>query len=73
MEAFAYNVFLDERNLFNRHFNAKVTPGDPAQAPEAQRQGFAEQMAQMAGNEDVEGLVKALRSRARIEVAEDRL
>jgi peptidyl-prolyl cis-trans isomerase D len=51
----------------------KVTPGDPAQAPEAQRQGFAEQMAQMAGNEDVEGLVKALRSRARIEVAEDRL
>ena len=51
----------------------KVTPGDPAQAPEAQRQGFAEQMAQMAGTEDVEGLVKALRSRARIEVAEDRL
>lgn len=52
---------------------SKVTPGDAAQANEQQRKSLAAQMAGIAGNANVEGVVKQLRQRARIEVAEDRL
>ena len=51
----------------------KVTPGDTAQATQEQRDALARQLATLAGNEDVEGVVKLLRQRARVEVAEDRL
>ena len=44
-----------------------------AHATPEQRQSLAQQLAGLAGNEDVEGVVRQLRQRARIEVAEDRL
>ncbi|HEY0310222.1 MAG TPA: peptidyl-prolyl cis-trans isomerase [Luteimonas sp.] len=52
---------------------SKVTPGDPAEANEQQRKSLAEQLAGIAGNADVQGLVRQLRRQARVEVAEDRL
>jgi peptidyl-prolyl cis-trans isomerase D len=51
----------------------KVTPGDPKEAAGDRRKTLSQQLAGVAGNEDVEGVVKLLRQRARIEVAEDRL
>jgi peptidyl-prolyl cis-trans isomerase D len=52
---------------------SKVVPGDPKQATKEQRTSLAAQLAGVAGNGDVEGVIQALRARARIEVAEDRL
>ena len=51
----------------------KVTPGDAAEATPEQRSALATQLAQVAGNEDVEGVVAKLRRQATIEVAEDRM
>jgi len=52
---------------------SKVTPGDAKAAPPQQRQALQQQLAQMVGNEDVLGLVKALRKGLKITVAEERL
>jgi peptidyl-prolyl cis-trans isomerase D len=52
---------------------SKVVPGDPKQAPPQQRQALQQQLAEMAGNDDAMGLVKAMRKRMKITVAEDRL
>ena len=52
---------------------AKVTPGDPAKATPEQRTQLQEQLGQVAGVEDAQALVEALRSRMTITVAEDRL
>jgi len=51
----------------------KVTPGDPKTAPPQQRQALQQQLAQMAGNNDAADLVKSLRKRLKITVAEERL
>ncbi len=51
----------------------KVTPGDPAEATQEQRAALAVQLAQVAGNEDVEGVLAKLRRQASIVVAEDRM
>lgn len=52
---------------------SKVIPGDPKQATADQRLQLRQQLAQMAGNADTEALVKTLRKRMKIKVAEDRL
>jgi len=52
---------------------SKVIPGNPAEATAEQKLGLQQQLAQMAGGVDVDGLVSALRKRIRITVAEDRL
>ena len=52
---------------------SKVTQGDTATATAEQRTSLEQQLASLAGNEDVEGVLRELRRRARIEVAEDRL
>ena len=51
----------------------KVIPGNPAEATAEQKLGLQQQLAQMAGGVDVDGLVSALRKRIRVTVAEDRL
>jgi peptidyl-prolyl cis-trans isomerase D len=51
----------------------KVIPGNPAEATAEQKLGLQQQLAQMAGGVDVDGLISALRKRIRITVAEDRL
>ncbi len=51
----------------------KVTPGDPAKATPEQRTQLQEQLSQLAGVEDAQALVDALRKRMTITVAEDRL
>jgi peptidyl-prolyl cis-trans isomerase D len=51
----------------------KVAPGNPKEATADQRAQLQQQLAQLAGTRDAEGLVKALRSRMKIKVAEDRL
>ena len=50
-----------------------VTPGEvpPAESPE--RAMLAAQLARLAGNDEAEDYVDALRSRMRVEVAESRL
>jgi peptidyl-prolyl cis-trans isomerase D len=52
---------------------SKVIPGDPAEATADQKASLQQQLAEMAGADDVEGLVKALRKRAVVTIAEDRL
>ena len=51
----------------------KVTPGDTKEATAEQRAGLQQQLAQVGGNDDVAALVKALRKRMQVTVAEDRL
>jgi peptidyl-prolyl cis-trans isomerase D len=52
---------------------SKVVPGDTSEATVAQRSTLQQQLAQADGNDDVAALVKALRKRMQITVAEDRL
>jgi peptidyl-prolyl cis-trans isomerase D len=52
---------------------SRVIPGDPAEATADQKASLQQQLAGMAGADDVEGLVKALRKRAIVTIAEDRL
>ena len=52
---------------------AKVTPGDPSKATPAQRTQLQEQLGQIAGAEDAQALVRELRRKMTITVAEDRL
>jgi peptidyl-prolyl cis-trans isomerase D len=51
----------------------KIVPGDIKEATAAQRTGLQQQLAQVGGNDDVTALVKALRTRMKVTVAEDRL
>lgn len=51
----------------------KVTPGDPAKATPEQRTQLQQQLSRLAGVEDAQALVDALRKRVTITVAEDRL
>lgn len=51
----------------------KVTPGDVAKATPEQRVQLQQQLAQVGGVEDAQALVRALRKRLQITVAEDRL
>jgi len=51
----------------------KVTPGDPKEASAEQRTALQQQLAQVAGNEDAGGMLKSLRKRMKITVAESRL
>ncbi|MEO6264363.1 MAG: peptidylprolyl isomerase, partial [Luteimonas sp.] len=51
----------------------KVVPGDPNEATAEQKAALQQQLAQMAGVDDAEGLVRTLRKRMKITVAEDRL
>ena len=52
---------------------SKVTPGNPAEATAEQKGTLQQQLAQMAGDDDVESLVSALRKRMKVTVVEDRL
>ena len=51
----------------------RVIPGDLAEVTDEQRTMLRQQLARAAGNEDVTALVKALRKRMQVTVAEDRL
>ncbi|HZW17991.1 MAG TPA: SurA N-terminal domain-containing protein [Luteimonas sp.] len=51
----------------------KVTPGKPEEASEQERTVLQQQLAQVAGNEDAQGMLKSLRKRMKITVAESRL
>lgn len=51
----------------------KVSPGDVAEVPAAQREMLAQQVAQFAGANDVQALVSALRAGMEIEVVEENL
>ena len=50
-----------------------VIPGNPAEATPPQKAQLQQQLTEMAGSDDVEGMVKALRKRAIVTIAEDRL
>jgi len=50
-----------------------VKPGDPKEATAEQRTTLRDQLARAAALEAVEGMVRDLRRRMRITVAEDRL
>ena len=52
---------------------SKVTPGNPVEATAEQKLSLQQQLAQMAGGDDVEAFVKTLRKRMKVTVAEDRL
>lgn len=52
---------------------SKVIPGDPAEATDAQKQQLRSQLAENKGVDDAEALLKALRKRMKISVADDRL
>lgn len=52
---------------------SKVTPADPAKATPEQVTQLQQQLSQVDGVGDVEALVRALRSRMKVTVAEDRL
>ena len=47
----------------------KVTPGDPEEASEQERQALQQQLARVAGSEDADGMLKALRKRMKVTVA----
>lgn len=51
----------------------RVVAGDPRQAPPQERTALREQLARMAGNDDAQSLVRSLRKRMKITIAEDRL
>lgn len=50
-----------------------VHPGDVADAPKQEKEILREQMAQVIGLQDIDGLLAALRAHAKIEVATDRM
>ncbi len=52
---------------------SKITPGNPSEATAQQKTSMQQQLAQMAGGDDVESLVRTLRKRMKVTVAEDRL
>ncbi|MEP6633865.1 MAG: peptidylprolyl isomerase, partial [Luteimonas sp.] len=52
---------------------SKTIPGDPNAAPPQQRQALQQQLSGMNGEDDAMNLVKALRQRMKITVAEQRL
>jgi peptidyl-prolyl cis-trans isomerase D len=51
----------------------RIIPGNPADATPPQKAQLQQQLTEMAGSDDVEGMVKALRKRAVVTIAEDRL
>lgn len=51
----------------------RIIPGNPADATPEQKAQLQQQLTDMAGSDDVEGMVKALRKRAVVTIAEDRL
>ena len=51
----------------------RVIPGNPAEATPEQKASLQQQLMEMAGSDDVEGMVRALRKRAVVTIAEDRL
>lgn len=51
----------------------KVNPGELQQVSESERTALTQQLSQVAGNNDAEALVKALRKRMKITVSENRL
>ena len=51
----------------------KVTPGNPADASEQERAMLAGQFAQMAGQQDAEAMLRALRRRMNVSIVEARL
>ncbi len=51
----------------------KVTPGDPKEASDQERKTLQEQLARVAGQEDSDEMLRALRKRVKITVAESRL
>ncbi len=51
----------------------KVITGDPKQATTQERETLQQQLAQMSGSDDADSLLRALRGRMRITVAEQRL
>jgi peptidyl-prolyl cis-trans isomerase D len=52
---------------------SRVIPGDPREATAEQRATLQRQLGQMAGDDDARALVKSLRKRMKITVAENRL
>ncbi|NZA27531.1 peptidyl-prolyl cis-trans isomerase [Luteimonas sp. SJ-92] len=52
---------------------ASVTPGDPEEASEQERQMLQQQLALLAGNEDAAAVLRALRERMKITVVEAQL
>ncbi len=52
---------------------SKVTPGNPAEATEQERSTLQQQLGQLAGNQDAAAMLKALRKRMKVTVAEERL
>ena len=50
-----------------------IHEGDAASVPKQEREMLRAQMAQALGQQDVEGLLAALRSHAKIEIAKNRL
>ena len=52
---------------------SKVTPGNPAEANAQEKASLQQQLAQMAGVEDVEAMVSTLRKRMKITIVEERL
>ncbi|MDB6164817.1 MAG: peptidylprolyl isomerase [Xanthomonadaceae bacterium] len=52
---------------------SRVVPGNPAEATPEQKASLQQQLAQLAGNDDVESLVHTLRKRMVVTIAEDRL
>ena len=51
----------------------KVTPGDVAQVPEAQRSMLTQQLSQIDGNYAAEAYIRGMRERFKIQVREDQL
>ena len=51
----------------------RVIPGNPAEATPEQKASLQQQLTDLAGSDDVEGMVSALRKRAVVTIAEDRL
>ena len=50
-----------------------VHPGEAANVPRQERDVLREQMAQVIGAQDIDGLLAALRAHAKIETAPDRM
>jgi peptidyl-prolyl cis-trans isomerase D len=51
----------------------RITPGNPAEASDAEKQSIQQQLTEMAGEDDLQALVASLRKRIKLTVAEDRL
>jgi len=52
---------------------SRIIPGDPAEASVAEKQSIQQQLAEVAGEDDLHELVDSLRRRIKVTVAEDRL